>query len=102
MFRIVIGVMKANDRSLISVVPVTKVAMKARMIATRNNSSKPTAVLILMLSDSLTVFNFIHSLHQLIVEYSLIKVQQITEIKKSALPIFGNDKHMYIKLTFLV
>ena len=41
--------MKATDRSRISVVPVAKVAKKARMIATRNNSSKPTAVLMFML-----------------------------------------------------
>ena len=63
MLRIVIGVMKATDRSRISVVPVTKVAKKARMIATRNNSSKPIAVLILTLSDSLTAFKVIHRLY---------------------------------------
>ena len=67
--------MKATDRSRISVVPVAKVAKKARMIATRNNSSKPTAVFMLMLSDSLTIFKVIHRLHQLVVEYILIKVQ---------------------------
>ena len=63
MLKIAIGVMKAIDRSRISVVPVAKVAKKARMIATRNNSSKPTAVLMLMLSDSLPAFKVIHRLH---------------------------------------
>ena len=72
--KITIGIMKATDRSRISVVPVKKVAKKARIIATRNNSSKPIAVLMLMLSDSLTAFKVIHRLHKL-VQYSLIKLQ---------------------------
>lgn len=52
MLRITIGVMKAIDRRRISVVSVTKVAKKARIIAARNNFNKPTAVLTLMLSGS--------------------------------------------------
>ena len=63
MLRITIGVMKANDRSRISVVPVAKVAKKARMIATRNNHSKPIAVFMLMLSESLTAFRVTQGFH---------------------------------------
>ena len=71
--KITIGVMKATDRSRISVVPVANVAKKARIIATRNNSSKAVAVLMLMLSDSLTAFKVIHRLYKL-VQYLLIKL----------------------------
>jgi len=58
--RTVIGVIKATDKSRISIVPVVKVTKKARIIAMTKTQSKPTAVLMLTLNGSLVVdFNCI-------------------------------------------
>ena len=83
MLRIAIGVIKAIDRSRISVVPVVKVAKKARMIATRNNSSKPTAVFMLTLRDPFAAFKVIHRLYYLLSAHSLNFI--LFESKKKSL-----------------
>jgi hypothetical protein len=59
MLSALIGVMKPTDRIRISKVPAKNVAKKARIIATRNTSSKPIAVRTLMLKRSLETVNVI-------------------------------------------
>jgi len=62
--RTIIGVIKAADKRRISVVPVTRVTKKAKIIAITKIPSKPTAALILTLSCSLVDFNCISFLIQ--------------------------------------